>query len=308
MGGYLQRLLDTAAVGGPPPATLAPSPRSTSPVFEQNQLLGLGDYDLIVPIRTGTGPDDGAGFATPSAAMRNRTRPIRTTAPWGEGPPETTSRLETALEPPRGWPPPPAPAPVAPVPPGGLHGTDPQADFGLSGSATVVGSRRPPEDVAAEQKTNEASSADPSWEAPPPLWPAPTRPEPVLRLEVAPFSAPRPGHLHEAREGPLQGSDQPDPDLVVHPSLDAASPDRTAPVEPCPTPALAFDPRPAPPPPDRPGPAEPAITIGHIAIEVVPDRRPDPAPPRPLTAAAASVIGPLGQLRMDRRLLALRRL
>ena len=40
MNGYLQRLLDTAAPGSEPP-TLTPVVKSASPIFEQNQLLGL---------------------------------------------------------------------------------------------------------------------------------------------------------------------------------------------------------------------------------------------------------------------------
>jgi hypothetical protein len=56
-------------------------------------------------------------------------------------------------------------------------------------------------------------------------------------------------------------------------------------------------------------PAAPRITIGRVAVELVPD----PAPAArsasaPRTAAAASVIGPLGNRRTRRRLFALSRL
>lgn len=55
-------------------------------------------------------------------------------------------------------------------------------------------------------------------------------------------------------------------------------------------------------------PVQPTITIGQITVEVVDNSRPGSAAPRPLTAGSASVIGPLGQARAARRLIALRRL
>jgi hypothetical protein len=54
-------------------------------------------------------------------------------------------------------------------------------------------------------------------------------------------------------------------------------------------------------------PVQPTITIGHVTVEIVDETRPGPVAPRPLTAASASVIGPLGQARAARRLIALRR-
>ena len=63
---------------------------------------------------------------------------------------------------------------------------------------------------------------------------------------------------------------------------------------------------------DRPEPASlqaPRITIGRVTVELVPDPAPrakSSGPPR--TAAAASMIGPLGNRRARRRLFALSRL
>ena len=51
-----------------------------------------------------------------------------------------------------------------------------------------------------------------------------------------------------------------------------------------------------------------AITIGRVTIEIVPATDPAAASPRPLTAAAASLIGPLGSAHDGAAAVALRRL
>jgi hypothetical protein len=55
-------------------------------------------------------------------------------------------------------------------------------------------------------------------------------------------------------------------------------------------------------------PPEPRITIGRVTVALVPDPAPGTAPAAPRTAAAASLIGPLGNRRARRRLFALARL
>ena len=53
----------------------------------------------------------------------------------------------------------------------------------------------------------------------------------------------------------------------------------------------------------------PRITIGRVTVELVPDQAPAAKPARaPRTAAAASMIGRLGNRRTRRRLFALSRL
>ncbi|MDO6416113.1 hypothetical protein Q4F19_17135 [Sphingomonas sp. BIUV-7] len=64
----------------------------------------------------------------------------------------------------------------------------------------------------------------------------------------------------------------------------------------------------AAPPIAVPPPAATSVTIGHVTVEIVDDRHTTSSSVRPLTAASASVIGPLGQARAARRLIALRHL
>lgn len=95
-------------------------------------------------------------------------------------------------------------------------------------------------------------------------------------------------------------ANQPAPQTVVAP----------APIE------MVPRPRPRPEPPvSRPQPRAadeakqaPPITIGQVTVTVLPDEPPEQAAaPRPMTAAAASRIGPLGDLRATQRLYTLRR-
>ena len=118
----------------------------------------------------------------------------------------------------------------------------------------------------------------------------PFRPEPrPIRPEIVP--ATRPAWADEA--DPAAG----------HASISSAAYQLRPPsVEPRPLP----EPPPAPAALPTPMPSVPGITIGHLAVEIL--IRPEAGTCRILTAASASVIGPLGRARTDRRLFALRRL
>ena len=81
MTGYLQRLLDAAPpASGPPPLT--PVVKSTSPVFEQNQLLGLaelhageGDAEAALPSAADVPGSRTASARRPTPPAGRRRRP-----------------------------------------------------------------------------------------------------------------------------------------------------------------------------------------------------------------------------------------
>ena len=90
MSGYLQRLVDGVA-----PATLAPVVKSTSPVFEHNQLLGLAGFEAEqaeVPLAEApdtrrAGAPSPASPALPTVAPAPQAYPPETPAPRPEAVP-----------------------------------------------------------------------------------------------------------------------------------------------------------------------------------------------------------------------------
>jgi hypothetical protein len=314
MTGYLQRLLDAApAASGPPPLT--PVVKSTSPVFEQNQLLGLAE------LHAGEGAADEApptvahvsGARTASAQ-----RPIPRAAAAAVRVPETMPQD----------PPPLPPAPQPDATPGRPMSVHPPARGPAAVSATMPEPHGFPDTLIE------------------PARPDPLNLEPALRLETAPAGPPEratqvapapvpiepvlvPAEIaHAATEdtSPIltEASSRPDtePRSAAPSSVIRDAPGDARPIErAAEAPLLPRDlePRPRPdfderdPEPHQPRPellqAPPSITIGRVTVELVPDPAPAAKPARaPLTAAAASTIGPLGNRRARRRLFALKRL
>lgn len=292
---YLQRLLDTAVSGPLAPSTLTPVVNSASPIFEQDQLLGLTEFDGAAPAagNTETFGSTIVPFEPPPAtppAPPGQPSVGKLAMPWREPVPEQPPPADPPSSPP--VPPsipaaPPAPSAehvepepfVQPIPP---RPAPPSPLEIVSVQTAPPGS---PEPDPAPPATNAHLPRPAEAEA------VPSRPEPrPIRPEIVP--ATRPAWADEA--DPAAG----------HASIEPAAFTQLRPpsLEPRPLP----EPPPAPAASPAPMPRVPGITIGHLAVEILPDRKPEPA--RPLTAASASVIGPLGRARTDRRLFALRRL
>ncbi len=347
MSGYLQRLLDTAATGeAMRPSALAPVVKSTSPVFEQNQLLALGD----VAFGTAPWPRPEPLVPTPSPAAPRSRRPGGGPAAWPTTEPD-----------------------VASAPGGGLVdpalAMSPRIGDGRVGAETSPTPAPRPgtaEEPATAAKPRSVVSGEPGAETAAPRRAAPSRPagrasaaarerwttvapppsqsrrlDPSEDAAVAAGEAPastladverpsRPGAMPRAaaaeRRSPPTRTPHPDLPVNVEPRV-RPTPDAERVTEAV---AIGLEPR------SRPRPAEmtprpprddgrgrigartetvhgaaqnPRITIGRMTIEVVPDAKPAASPPtRPLTAETVSLIGPLGRPRTARRLLALRRL
>lgn len=305
MPAYLQRLLDTAAPASPdrvglaPPISLTPVVRSDSPVLEQDQLLGLhepSETEGEVPLATSPEPP-------PASAPRV---PPRREAP--------TSPAEAVM---RARPVPGIPEALVPTP---------VAEAVTDAPPTAVPS--PPASRAARMLDPPPAPSD----LPPMSEPAalPAVPVPVTPASLAETRPAEPVEHGDALQTPVvEAADAPprrdpsprlaDPAAPADPAtpdLPADRADPPAPVEAPPRIELSPRPRPEPipearhaePPPVHAAPAQPTITIGHVTVEIVEEPRSTAPPPRPLTAASASVIGPLGQSRAAHRLLALRRL
>lgn len=296
MAAYLQRLLDTAAPTLAAPVELAPVIRSSSPVFEQDQLLALTDQ---APSATSFGPTEPFDTASDVAALhRPETR--------RHGPSPVPLRQ--------------APAPVA-TPISVTTGTEPIGKIAAEADpvptreeasppapSMIVTEPIPLARPAAPSESNAtdpprvptgrpASFAEPSERSDRPAAEVevPATPESAARRPASPDDV-RPGG--EASLDPIRSAPEPSP----------SDPDRS-PIELSPRlrpdlPPAANDAAPSAPAP----PPAPAITIGHVTVEIVEERPATPPTTRPLTAATASVIGPLGQARTARRLIALRHL
>jgi hypothetical protein len=319
MAAYLQRLLDTAAQARIEPIGLTPVVRSSSPVFEQNQLLGLEEQVAA--------PSEAAPAETP---RRGRSEPwqhpvSRASDPACDVPGAAASALGAAGR----------------APPAGLPGVPAAAAAGqdvflAQGDAPAP---RPDPAPVVETAIEPAGKLGPSRaRAAPPIEPTPIAPpgpsaaaaEPARAAQpLPPASARRRAQsVAETVDAGRREENQPRPavereELEVHvpparPS-DIPALDPPAILDPAPErPPIELSPRPpADPVPvdapreaqaDRAEPAQPTITIGQITVEIVDDVRPGSAAARPLTAESASVIGPLGQARAARRLIALRRL
>lgn len=276
MSGYLQRLLHATLPASNRPA-LTPVLKSTSPIFEQNQLLGLaefhaGEADAEVGADVSRPPLPSA--AVPAIATLEITpqdfQPVTPAgARDGAAAPLPPSSPDPVLQ------------PVRPDPK--IFETAPAVapESATKVSATPV---RREAVFAPAELARVATAATPS-----------IRPEGISQpnAEHGP-AAPQIVTLGVPRSvGPLEQA----PDAPLPPSV----------LEPRPRPDF----RDIEPDTDQPRPehAPPRITIGRVAVEIVPD-----APPvarsatAPRTAAEASVIGPLGNRRARRRLFALTRL
>jgi hypothetical protein len=332
MSGYLQRLLDTAAAGeATRVSTLAPVVKSTSPVFEQNQLLALGDVAFgTVPL-----PRPEPLMPTASPTRRPDLGIAGRPATWPPPDPDTASAMSSGLvdpaflEAPRfetvrhsseiG--PPPATAPSSPTVVSGEPGAE-------TGVPRRVAQEQPAEVVSAAEQERWNTVPPPPSQAGRPGWSNGTS---VVDAEEAPPSVlagvkrPSRSAAADRRSSP---TDTPRPDLPmkIEPRV-RSTPDAESAAKPVdlglerPSRPRPVEMTPRPPRDDGPGLAEPRteairraapqprITIGRITIEVAPDTKPAAVtPPRPLTAEAVSLIGPLGRPRTARRLLALRRL
>jgi hypothetical protein len=308
MTGYLQRLLDTAAPAAEPP-TLTPVVKSGSPIFEQNQLPGLaglyaGEGEAEIAPRPGDVP--GVPAARDPTLLPPAPAPAVPT-------PEITRRNPLPV------PPTPAPdalvrRPVAERPPTSHHATlEATPSLPQEPSDSALEPARPDlKTIEPSPRLETALLAEPPrvTDAPTPLMPT----EPVFSpaaIEQAASGAtpaieravPLQPNETESRAGSPAGAAA--KVLPIEPTSDA--PLRPSVLEPRPRPDFeAADPaaaeqRSEPPP-------EPRITIGRVTVALVPDPAPGTAPAAPRTAAAASLIGPLGNRRARRRLFALARL
>ena len=316
MAAYLQRLLDTAAANPAGPAGLAPVVRSSSPVFEQNQLLALEQ-----PVAASAEPRP---VEVPADAWSEPWRGPAAVEPGLPGEPRGPALVAVP------------PVPRAPPPPLADPASAPEARAPTAAPAFATPferARRPPPARHPRAAPVESSPSSPGLTAvvravPPagPLAPEAAVPEPVAAGRREEASPPRPeaaavqpidaGRRGEAppRE-PTEGQD-------AGPHLRPATTDDLATLDPRATldreseqsridlsPRRAMEPVPADPPREAQAspaqPVQPTITIGQVTVEVVEDSRPSSPP---LTAASASMIGPLGQARAARRLIALRRL
>ncbi|MGH6899857.1 MAG: hypothetical protein ACREJ5_25445, partial [Geminicoccaceae bacterium] len=167
MMGYLQRLLD-AALPASGPGPLTPVVKSTSPIFEQNQLLGLAD------LHAGEGD---AEVAPPVADVRSAQTPFPPAAPaatleiTGRNPQPVTPALwpEATLG---------RPMSVAPLPPRPVAATAPALP---ELPDAVIGPAQPdPETLepAPRLEAEPLAPRQPAWE----VTPAPAPLEPVLPL------------------------------------------------------------------------------------------------------------------------------
>jgi hypothetical protein len=315
MSGYLQRLLDTAAPGSEPSA-LTPVVKSTSPIFEQNQLPGLaglyageGEGEALPQVadapetegaRAPTPLPPAAAPAIPTSEIIRRD-PLRVTPTPSPRPPVGRSAAETPL--PRLRSTVEVTAPLPPQP------------------ADTTGQSAPPdpEVVATSLRLETVVRTEPERDAPVTLKPL----QPVLAPAESVFA---PAASERVARGPTPavgpGAAFPSEDrvkLAAAVSLDESA--EPAPIESvgnAPLRPVALEPRPRPdfddadPDADQPRPEPqqaPRITIGRVTVALEPDPGPAARPVRAArNAAAASVIGPLGNRRARRRLFALARL
>ena len=311
MTGYLQRLLDATLPASGPPA-LTPVVKSTSPIFEQNQLLGLTD------LSAGEGEPEAAlppAAEAPSAYAASAPPPLPPTA---AGPGVAIAEMTPFASQAAPWPDPSPgrPSSVDPLPPR-PEAPEASAPALPESSVTVIEAAWPDLETsgpAPRRESEPLAQREPAWEASP----APDPFEPVLAPveagrvagEAAPPIGPEAGFRSEPEVG-LAAPHAAVPDLPrpVEPVAHADPPFLPRELEPRPRPEFDDgDPEPHQSPPTSLE-APPSITIGRITIELVPDPAPVAKPAgTPRTAATASTIGPLGNRRARRRLFALSRL
>lgn len=300
--GYLQRLLDRSVPSGTKAvATEAvPSAPSASPIAQWDQRLN--DPDLAAQLGYGVfagfeGDPDAPPLLTPTPEGF-RPRPIRPAPPAFDLSPPRVAEAPPPPSPPPGrveeaaHPVPASPAAtVAPVP------VPPPADWG--GRAIPLLDVEPPaHDLSRTEPRPSARVDEPPagavspvrpalpdpWPAPPEVFAAPAYDPPPSPVE-APAPAPAPALVVAeptiARPAPAPAApftDRWEDDLALALPPTPAPPDPPVTMREPPAAVTATDPRPAP------ATATPTTTT------------PEPSPPRavrPMTAAAASVIGPL---------------
>jgi hypothetical protein len=339
MTAYLQRLLDTSAPAAPGlggPAELVPIAKSASPIFEQDQRLGLAGFEEL-PLDATPAPSE------PGAPMPDRMPP-----------PVNRPKSLTPVPPGVAYPPDPTPAPSAPPTGGPPAAPDPASSSAqlLSEEPLTAAAHTPDLAQAPAPRDRPEGAGEPSAPGTPTpaiepgseihaLMPGERRVEASLpdRVGVESTRSPEAPSLVVAGQRPaasLAASDAP-PELIVTelPGIvprrvdpvtspaeaTTAAPDiktpGAAPLRPVEggaslRPRLRVDPSDIPSPPEtapRTRPVDrPRVTIDQLIVELLPD------PPaaaavagaKPTTAEAASVIGPLRSRNLSRRLIALR--
>jgi hypothetical protein len=304
MPAYLQRLLDTAAPTPGAALGLAPVVRSSSPVFEENQLIALDAQAGASPDAPSFEPS-GEGWQMPTP---DRAPPASAFPQARSGSPSPVPTSNAPL----------TPAPQVPSQPAApLLRAVPLTELPF---ATRIEPITTP-DAIVERPELSRDVSRPSDKPHATL--GQPRPSPADLMEVAPIGPPP----NVARSKvPIARTDQAGPNAEARPRAvrrleepETAPTDPAGHSEPNQAPArIELSPRPRPeptaylpydePPAAPAAPVQPTITIGHVTVEIVDEPRPAAAAPRPLTAASASVIGPLGQAHAARRLFALRRL
>jgi hypothetical protein len=308
MTGYLQRLLDTAAPAAEAP-TLTPVVKSASPIFDQNQLPGLaglyaGEGEAEITPQVGAAPDVPASRAPtplpPAPSPDVPTLEITRRNPLPLPPtPDAVVRRPMAEDPSTPHRAPAAAHPALPQKPpaGGLEPVRP--DFKIIEPSPRLETVLLAEPLQVTDAPAPLMPSDPAF-SPAAIELVASRTEPAIEREV-PLQPEETGRLAGSPAGAAAREV-----LPIEPTSDA--PLRPSVLEPRPRPDFeAADPAAAEPRPE-PLPAPPRITIGRVTVALVPDPAPGAAPAAPRTAAAASLIGPLGNRRARRRLFALARL
>jgi hypothetical protein len=300
MAAYLQRLLASAAPDRVALLSLVPVVRSSSPVFEQDQLLALDagatpSVDLPPPhphaeIEAPPALDTRPAFHRPAAPVPSPPVPVPVPA-------ARPAKAEHSSDP-----------PTAAIPP-----LDPPATplLRVPGRQAKTAEEILTPVLPSETAQNDSAPAPTRRSQPPFTEPgdaALSAPEPASTRAVPPIEPADPQKA-AGREQPAPGPEQ--LEEQAQSLSDPSQPSEERPrieLSPRPRPEPYEDLPPTEPRAEQAAPLPPTITIGHFTVEIIGEPKPQAAPSRPLTAASASVIGPLGQAQAARRLIALRRL
>ena len=309
MNGYLQRLLDTGTPASEPPA-LTPVIKSTSPIFEQNQLPGLAGF------RAEEGEEEVAPQVSdvPAIGVARAPAPLPPAAAPAKPAPEIIRRDPLRV----------TPTPLSRPAVSRPAAENPRPTLRPTVDA-IPAQLQEPTDAALEppRPTPEIVEPSPRLETVVPTAPergpdapatlellqsvfAPAASEPASA--TAPAIGPRVVLQPQEREALAVAVSVDEPRAPAPIKLLGNAPLEPVVLEPRPRPAFedadpsAGEPRPEPP-------QAPRITIGRVTVALEPHPGPAARPVRaPPTAATASVIGPLGNRRARRRLFALARL
>lgn len=328
MTGYLQQLIDGAGIAemGPSPE-IWPVLQSNSPIFQEDQLLGVGDGEDMGSFDTGfftplaepeqlvtqadtsgndKGLDLGGSKATPQVRPTIESDEVRSALTRPEvAPRRHTSREGSSLIPDEtercGYHDPMSAVQRSP--------TSPLESFTDAKSPRTLAEARQDAPKRSQPHQNDDTRQRPT----PKSVPDPIEPD-------VPSGSPATPGVSAVRTDPFRLAGI-EPEAAVHTSEQPAgvgteaSPEPLQPFKPMPseitpTPRLdAQDAAGATTMQESPASlSKPTISIGRVTVEILPERQPDTPPSRPRTAEAASQIGRLGDLRAARRLFALRRL